>query len=120
MGILMGTFILAAIASLLIYFLHSNDGENSSIPYVTYKSYPIVGHLFPFLRDRTNFLMDCQQRYGQCFKIRLLNRRFTLVHSLPDWTAIIRSQSFHLPVTKHLIQLFDVSNNVLSMYQYLL
>lgn len=117
MDILVGTLIVAAIAYLLMYFLRFNQEEKSSIPYVTYKSYPIIGHLLPFLRDRTTFLIDCHQRYGQCFRIRLLNQPLTLVISPPDWMAIIRNQSFHFPATDHLIHIFDVSNNIRSMYQ---
>jgi hypothetical protein len=120
MEILVGTFILAAIVFLLIYFLHSNDAELSSIPYVTYKSYPIVGHLLSFRRDQTKFLMDCQLRYGQCFKIRLLNQPFTLVLSPSDWATIIRNPSFYFPSGDLAIHIFDLSTNFYSMYQSLL
>ena len=112
MDILVGIFLLAAIACLLIYLLHSNHGENSSIPYVKYKNHPIVGHLFPFLRDRTKFLMDCQERYGQCFKIRLLNQRFILILSPPDWASVIRNQSFYFPVLEHGKHIFGLSNDM--------
>ncbi|UJR19250.1 hypothetical protein I4U23_022378 [Adineta vaga] len=112
MDILVGTFILGVIACPLIYFLRSNHGDKSSIPYVTHENYPVVGHLFSFLRNRTKFLMDCKQRYGQYFKIRLFNQRFTLVLSPPDWAAIIRNQSFYFPAGDLGMQIFDLSNNL--------
>ncbi len=116
MEILVGTLILVVIAFVLLYFLHFNDGEVSSIPYAKHESYPIVGHLFSFLRDRTKFLMECYERYGQCFRIRLLNQRFTFILSPPDWTSIIRNQSFYFPSDDHVIHLFDLSVKLSSTY----
>jgi hypothetical protein len=116
MDIFVGTFILAVMACISIYFLYYNDGEKSSIPYVTHANYPIVGHLFSFLRDRTKFLMDCRQRYGQCFKIRLFNQHFTLVLSPPDWAMIIRNPSFYFPSTEHGMQIFGLSKTLLGKF----
>ena len=65
MDIITSTFILLAVVCLLFYILQSNNEKNSSIPYAKYQSYPVVGHLFSILRNRTKFLMECQQRYGQ-------------------------------------------------------
>lgn len=108
--------IYAVIAYLLVYFCHSNAGEDSSIPYASYGSYPIVGHLFHFLHDRTKFLMNCKQRYGRCFKIRLVNERLTFVLAPYDWATIIRNQSFYLPSLVNIIHMFGVSNTLLSRY----
>jgi hypothetical protein len=120
MDILVITLILVVIAFLLFYFLHSTDDENSSIPYVKHQSYPIVGHLFAFIRDRTKFLMECQQLYGKCFKIRVLNKRFTLVLSPSDWASIIRNQSFYFPGHDHAGPLFDISTTPMGKYQTLI
>jgi hypothetical protein len=118
MDIIVGTFILVAIACLLIYLLQSHDDEKTSIPHVTYGSYPIVGHLFSFLRDRTKFLINCKQRYGQCFKIRLFNQRFTLVLSPQDWTSIIRNQAFYFPSNDFAMPVFDLLSDYSGRYQY--
>jgi hypothetical protein len=117
MDILFSLFILAVITFVFIYFLRSNDDENSSIPYVTHGSYPIVGHLFSFIGDRTKFLRECQQRYGQCFKLWVFNQRFIVITSPSDWTAIIRNQSFYFPLIEFAMQIFDLENNYSSRYQ---
>jgi hypothetical protein len=116
MVIIIGTFLLIVVLSLLFYFSRFNDNKNSPIPYVTYENYPIVGHLFSFLRDRTKFLIECQQRYGQCFKIRLFTQGFTLVLSPPDWAAIMRNQSFYFPGPDLGIKIFDMTSNYSSKY----
>jgi len=120
MDILITTLVLAAIVCLFIYFSKSKDDKNSSIPYVTHGSYPIIGHLFPFLRDRTNFLIDCKQRYGSAFRIQLFKQRMTFVLSPSEWAAIIRNPSFHLPAGELGMQLFDISNDLSGKYEYLL
>jgi hypothetical protein len=116
MDILTITFMLTVISCLFIYFLSFNNNENSSIAYATYGNYPIIGHAFSFARDRTKFLMNCRQRYGSCFKIRLLNQRFIMVLSAPDWTSIIRNPSFYLPSIDIAAQIFDVSSSFSGMY----
>jgi hypothetical protein len=117
MDIITSTFILLAVVCLLFYIFQSNDDKNSSIPYATYGSYPIVGHLFSFLRDRTKLLMACQQRYGKCFKIRLFNQHFTLVLSTPDWTSVIRNPSFYLPANDFATKVFDAFSNFSGRYR---
>jgi hypothetical protein len=119
MDILVSPFIiLIAVICLLIYFLRSNDSENSSIPYVKHESYIVVGHLFSFLHDRTKFLIECHQKYGQCFKIRILNQCLTFIVSPTDWTAILRNQSFYFPLNEQALSIFDLSNNFSGKCQY--
>ena len=81
MEVISAIFILIFIGLFLYYFLNSNPEDTPSIPYVKHGHYPMVGHLFSFLRDRTKFLMECYQRYGTCFQIRLFNQRFILIFS---------------------------------------
>ncbi len=107
MHILVVEFILIVIGYLLIHLFQSNDSGNSSIPYAKHESYPIVGHLFSFLRDRKKFLMECRQQYGQCFQIRVFNQRFTFILSPTDWTSIMRSSSFYFPADDLLTAVFD-------------
>ena len=117
MDILLISLIVIIITFLVIYLRHSNDDKASSIPYATYRSYPIVGHLFSFIRDRTKFLLDCQQRYGQCFRIRLINQSFIFLLSPSDWTTIIRNQSFYFPSVEHGKNIFDMPQEVFGKYQ---
>ena len=117
MEIFLVTFILIATAFFLFYYLFFNtDQSSSSIPYAKYGHYPIVGHLFSFLRDRTKFLIECYQRYGTCFKVRLLNQHFIMVFSPSDWTSIMRNQSFYFPAADHIEHLFDASPASASLY----
>ena len=116
MEIFLATFLLIAVVLGLVYFLQSTDNDTSSIPYAKHGNYPIVGHLFSFLRDRTKFLMECYERYGSCFRIRLLNQRFILLLSPSDWTAVIRNQAFYFPAGDHVEHLFDVSADSTGWY----
>ncbi len=116
MDIIVGTLILVAIVYLLIYLLQPDNSEKASIPYATYGSYPIVGHVFAFVRDRKKLLMDCQQRYGNCFKIRLFNQRFTFVLSPSDWTSIIRNSLFQFPANDLSTKVFDAFSDLFGRY----
>ncbi len=75
MDLLISSLILTGIVLLLTYFLYSNNDGDPSIPYANYGSYPIIGHLIPFMRDRAKLLLECGQRYGQCFRIKVFNQR---------------------------------------------
>ena len=109
MAIFVGSLVVAAIIFLLAYFLHYKENEDSSIPYAAYGSYPIVGHLFAFLNDRTKLLMECRQRYGGCFRIRVLNQRFTMILSHGDWTTVLRNQSLQFSPIDFGVKIFDLS-----------
>lgn len=118
MDIIAGTLIFAVITYLCIYLFRSNSEKNSSIPYVAHGSYPLIGHVISFIRDRKAFLMRCQQRYGQCFKIRLFNQCFTFVLSPSDWTTIMRNPAFYFPANVLSTNLFDTSVDYFSRSQY--
>lgn len=115
--IIISTIILVVIVCLLFYFLQYNHEKNSSIPYVTYGSYPIIGHLFPFIRDRTKFLIECHQQYGQCFKIRIFNQYLTFIVSPCDWITINRNQFFYFPLVEQIQGMFGLSLSVLGKYK---
>ena len=119
MDIIVGTLVFIIIACLWIYFFRLNSDENSSIPYVKHESYPLVGHLFSLVRDRKAFLLRCQQRYGQCFKTRFVNQRFTFVLSPSDWTTILRNPAFYYPDSVFARDIFDASLDYSSNYRYL-
>lgn len=109
MDIFLLTFLLVIIIYAIVYFLHSTEEKNSSIPFVTYKRSPILGHLIPFLRDRTTFLLECKKLYGPCFRIRLINQDLILILSPSDWSGILRNSSFYFPVDVHAKRLFDIT-----------
>ncbi|CAF1349986.1 unnamed protein product [Didymodactylos carnosus] len=114
MAILVGSLVMAAIILVLAYFLRSNDGEDSSIPYATYGSYPVIGHLLSFLRCRTKLLLECGQQYGQCFRIKVLKQRFTMILSYADWMTIIRNQSLKFDGIDFGIKIFGISPALLK------
>ena len=120
MDIIVGTLIFITIALLWVYLFGSSASEKSSIPYAKHESYPLFGHVFSFVRNREAFLKHCQQRYGQCFKIRLFNESFICVLSPSDWTTIMRNPAFSFPVNDIAMKVFDTSLDYFSRYQYLL
>jgi hypothetical protein len=118
MSVLVVGLIVTAIILLLTYFLRSSDnGGDPSIPYATYGSYPIIGHLIPFIRDRSKLLMECRQRYGECFRIRVFNQYFTMVLCHADWVGVVRNQSFEFTPIESGIKIFDISSDLLRKYQ---
>ena len=112
-----GVLLLTVVVGLFIYFTQSKDDRNSSIPYVTHGSYPIVGHIF-FIFDRRKFLMECQQQYGNCFRIRLFNRPFIFLLSPSDWTSILRNPLFTFPANDLSTNVFDAPSDLFGKYQY--
>jgi hypothetical protein len=117
MAILVGSLVVAAIILLLAYFLRSKDGEDSTIPYATYGSYPIIGHLFSFLRGRTKLLLECSQRYGQCFRIKVFSQQYTMILSSADWMTVIRNQSLKFEGLEFGVRIFGMSSAFGSKYQ---
>ena len=117
MEIFLATSILIIIVGLLFYYLMVHSEDSSSIPYAKHGHYPIVGHLFVFLRDRTKFLMECYERYGTCFKIQILNQHFTLILSPTDWPNIMRNPALYFPAGDHVEHLFDACPASTSLYR---
>ena len=115
MDALLLTFILGIIVCIVIYA--NKEKNRSSIPYVTYQHWPILGHLIPFLRDRTKFLIECKKIYGHCFRIRLINQDFILILSPADWAAVIRNSSFYFPVDLHSKRLFNIQSRILGSFK---
>lgn len=93
MDVFIVSSILTGIVLVLAYFLFSNNDGDSSIPYAKYGSYPIVGHLFAFMDDRVKLMLECARRYGPCFRIQVLNQRFTMIISNDDWTSVLRNSA---------------------------
>jgi hypothetical protein len=117
MAILVESLILAVITLLLTYFLRSKNSGDLSIPYATYGTYPLVGHLFAFLRDRTKLLLECRQRYDECFRIRVFSQYVTMILSHADWMNVVRNPSFQFSAIEFGIQIFDLSPTFYSKYQ---
>ncbi|CAF3473304.1 unnamed protein product [Rotaria socialis] len=114
---LLSSFILASLVLVLLYLLLLHKDNISSIPLVSYRNLPVVGHLIPFLRDRRKFLMECHQRYGQCFTVKLLTQRITFVLSPFDWATVARNSSLYLPEHEFGIKVFDTGNSVIGFQQ---
>jgi hypothetical protein len=110
MDLLIGSLILTAIALMLTYFLYSNNDGDSSIPYAKYGSYPIIGHFFFFMRDRTKLLIECGQRYGQCFRIKVFNQRFTMILSYADWITVVKNSSLKFMGIEFGMSIFGLSS----------
>jgi hypothetical protein len=68
-----------------------------------------VGHLFAFLADRTKFVIDCRQRYGQCFSSKIVNQQITFLLSPFDWPIISRNRSFYFPGPEFAAKTFNIS-----------
>jgi hypothetical protein len=119
MSVLVVGLVLIGIISFLLYYLQSNDVGDSTIPYAKYQSYPIIGHLIPFLGCRAKLLTECRQRYGECFRIRVFSQYFTMISSHTDWTNVVRSQSFEFAGIDFAVKIFDVSPTFLSEYLFL-
>ena len=115
MDLLLGGLILAGIIVLILY---SNDDSDPSIPYARYGSYPIIGHLLAFTRDRKTLFFECSQRYGSCFRIKVFNKRFTMLSSHADWVTIVRNQSLKLMTDELAIRMFGLSPAILSNYRF--
>lgn len=114
MEVLLTTFVLIIIGFVLLYFLMVNREDTSSVPYAKHGNYPIVGHLFTFLHDRTKFLIECYQQYGTCFRIRLLNQHFIFVFSPSDWPNIMRNPALYFPAGDHGKHIFDITPSVVG------
>ncbi|UJR16912.1 hypothetical protein I4U23_003810 [Adineta vaga] len=110
MIILIESVILLSIVLLLIYYFYWKTNEDLSIPYATYGSYPIVGHLFGFIRDRTKLLIECRQRYGSFFRIKLVNQRFIMISSHIDWMKIVKNSAFQFMGIELGIKIFGFSS----------
>lgn len=116
MALVVGALILTVIILLFTYFLNSNKNGNKSIPFATYGSYPIVGHLFAFTKNRSQLLIECAKRYGPCFRIKLFNQYYTMIISYADWTTVIRNQSVQFNGGDFGIRIFDLSSSFVSKY----
>lgn len=105
---------MTGIIVLLTYVLHSYADGDSSIPYAKHGSYLIVSHLFAFTRNRTKLLLECAERYGSCFRIKVFNQRFTMISSYTDWAAIARSQTFKFIPVELAMSIFRMSSAFLN------
>mgnify|MGYP001043158865 FL=1 len=119
MDFFIGTIFLTGLFVLFVacfLFYSNNDNCDPSIPYANYGSYPIIGHLIAFSRDRTKLLLECSKRYGSCFRIKVLNQSFIIIPAHNDWTTIVRSQSFKFSPEEFGMRLFGLSSSLVSKY----
>ncbi|CAF1142785.1 unnamed protein product, partial [Adineta ricciae] len=107
---LIESLLLIFVILFVIYFIRSKPDEDPSIPYAKYASYPIIGHLIAFTRNRTKLLLECHRRYGACFRIRAANQRFIMIPSHADWMTIVKNSSFKFTGTELGIEIFGFSS----------
>jgi hypothetical protein len=103
--------ILIVLSLILIFYLKSNKNLNKTIPYVKDGYYPFIGNLFSLINNRTKYLMKCRQKYGETFKIKLLNQTIIFILNPSDWTNVIRNQSFLFMGDTFSKTIFDMDHN---------
>ena len=118
MDFFIGVLFLTSFVLLLAYFFHSNDDGDPSIPYANYGSYPLIGHVIAFTRDRTKLLLECSKRYGSCFRIKVFNQSFLVIPFHNDWTTVVRSQSFKFSPEEFGMRIFGMSSSLIGRCLY--
>lgn len=103
------SYLLCGVTVLLFIYVLRCISKKPSIPFVRNNWYPVVGHLFAFIADRTNFVIDCRQRYGQCFSMKILNQKITFLLNPFDWPTISRNRSFYFPGPEFAAKTFNMS-----------
>lgn len=59
------------------------------IPYA--KNLPLVGHLFPYLRDRIKLLEDLKRKHGDIFKLKIGPKTLTIITNPADVQRIMQT-----------------------------
>ncbi|CAF1317025.1 unnamed protein product [Rotaria magnacalcarata] len=106
---------------LLIFFLYTlvrqlKGASNTSlpIPFVKNGCLPIIGHLIPFLKDKSKFIFECQRSYGSRFFIELFSQRMIFLLDPNDWSPVIRNPNLSLPVKDFGTKTFGISRGFLD------
>jgi cytochrome P450 len=79
--------------------------------------YPFIGNLFSLINNRTKFLMKSRQKYGESFKMKLLNQTIIFILNPSDWTNVIRNQSFLFMGDTFSKTIFDMDHNFFGKSQ---
>lgn len=101
---------------LFCYFVLRRDDEQLSIPMVQTDRWPVLGHIVPFLQDKSKFLLKCQRLYGARFAIKMLNQRMFFLLDPADWLSVNRNSVLLLPSKDFAAKIFNVSPVLLSSY----
>ena len=109
---------LISVVALMLIFIYvlRNNCRIHTTPFVIDNWYPIVGHLFAFVADRTKFIMDYHQKYGQCFRVNLFSQQITFILSPCDWRAIFRNKSFYFPGPEFAAKAFSISTDCFGKF----
>ena len=91
-----------------MYLRRSNE---SGIPFVKEGYYPFIGHLFVFLRNRTNHLKKFDQIYGKVFQMKLFNETIVFLLHPSDWSIVNRNSSFEFLGETFSKRIFDMDHN---------
>ncbi|CAF0911296.1 unnamed protein product [Didymodactylos carnosus] len=57
----------------------------------------------------SKFVLDCRQRYGSVFQIKLLSKRMTFITDPRDWSTVYRNPDFYLPADDLGMKIFGMS-----------
>lgn len=96
---------------ILIYLYQYRRRSSGSIPFVKEGYYPLIGHLFVFVHNRTNSLNKSREKYGNIFEMKVLKQRFIFVTNPLDWPIVIRNPSFRFLGDLFSKRIFDMDHN---------
>ncbi|CAM4842435.1 unnamed protein product [Rotaria magnacalcarata] len=109
--------IIVIIIFLLIYYNKRNNIEIDAIEYVRDGCYPIIGNLFSLIKNRTQFLKNSREIYGDCFKVKLLNQTIIFILNPFDWINIIKNRSLQFMGEQFSRTIFDLDHNFFGKSQ---
>lgn len=102
--------ILLVVFVLLIYWWWKSCCKRS-IPFVKEGFYPLIGHLFVLMNNRTNHLKKFSQIYGNVFQMKIFNQTIVFLLNPSDWSIINRNQSFEFLGDRFSREIFDMDHN---------
>ncbi|CAF1041629.1 unnamed protein product [Didymodactylos carnosus] len=105
------------LASLILIKNKKKNVINQSIPVVS-SCYPIIGHLLSFIFNQSKFILDCRQRYGSVFQIKLPSKRIIFITDPRDWATVYRNSNFYFPGDDLGIKIFGMSANNFNHKEY--
>lgn len=112
---LMILYLLIILFILLIYYYYLKINQYDDL-YVKDGYYPIIGNLFSLIYNRNKYLIKCQEKYGDCFKIKLFNQTIIFLINPSDWINIIKNQSFSFMGDTFSKHIFNMDHNFFGIF----
>ena len=91
----------------------SNDRE-FPLPTVKIGYWPLIGHIVPFIKDKSKFIFECQQLYGPRFVMKMIGQRMIFLLDPVDWSSINRNPTLHLPTKDFATKIFGISKSLMG------